>query len=70
MRLSFPANSSEITLEEAIVLMKRRTRKFVRRQANWFKPSDPNIHWFENNENAIDQISSFIQSNQDWMKIE
>jgi len=61
---------NKITLEEAIVLMKRRTRKFVRRQANWFKPSDPNIHWFENNENAIDQISSFIQSNQDWMKIE
>ena len=34
-----------LSLDEAIVLMKRRTRVFVRRQANWFKPSDPDIHW-------------------------
>ena len=25
--------------------MKRRTRAFVRRQANWFKPDDPGIVW-------------------------
>lgn len=37
----------EIGLEEAVVLIKRATRAFVRRQANWFKASDPNIHWFE-----------------------
>lgn len=35
-----------ISLEEAILLMKRRTRQFVRRQAAWFKPADPRIHWF------------------------
>jgi tRNA dimethylallyltransferase len=35
----------EITLDEAIALIKRNTRVYVRRQANWFKPSDPNIHW-------------------------
>jgi tRNA dimethylallyltransferase len=27
--------------------MKRATRVFVRRQANWFRQSDPNIHWFQ-----------------------
>ena len=36
----------EITLDEAIVLMKRRTRLFVRRQNAWFKPADPRIRWF------------------------
>lgn len=35
----------EISLEEAKTLIKRNTRKYVRRQANWFKPTDPEIHW-------------------------
>jgi tRNA dimethylallyltransferase len=36
----------ECALEEATAQIKRDTRQFVRRQANWFKPSDPAIHWF------------------------
>ncbi len=36
----------QITLDEAVALMKRLTRQFVRRQANWFKESDPAIYWF------------------------
>lgn len=36
----------EISLDEAIRLIKQRTRNFVRRQSNWFKTSDPQIHWF------------------------
>lgn len=36
----------KITLQEAIMLIKRQTRVFVRRQANWFKESDPQINWF------------------------
>lgn len=35
----------EISLEDALVLIKRNTRKYVRRQVNWFKPSDPEIQW-------------------------
>jgi len=35
----------EMSLEEAKTLIKRNTRKYVRRQANWFKPTDPEIHW-------------------------
>lgn len=35
----------EISLEDALTLIKRNTRKYVRRQVNWFKPSDPEIHW-------------------------
>ncbi len=37
---------NEITLDEVLVQMKRITRQFVRRQANWFKADDPNILWF------------------------
>ncbi|GEM_PF-21903 len=35
-----------ITLEEAVRRIQKRTRRFVRRQANWFKADDPRIHWF------------------------
>lgn len=36
----------ELSIEQAKVEMRRATRIFVRRQANWFKEDDPNIHWF------------------------
>ncbi len=39
--------SGQMSEEQARVQMKRITRVFVRRQANWFKESDPSIHWFE-----------------------
>ena len=35
----------QTSLEEAVLLIKRHTRQFVRRQANWFKENDPAIHW-------------------------
>ena len=37
----------EISLEQAKGLMKKNTRQLIRRQANWFKDSDPEIHWYE-----------------------
>ena len=37
----------EATLDEAVAQLRRDTRQFVRRQANWFKPADPAIHWFD-----------------------
>jgi len=52
-----------ITLEEAIVLMKRRTRNFVRRQANWFKMNDPLIHWFDVSSNQVGNIERLIIEN-------
>ena len=36
---------NKITLDEAVTLIRRNTRIYVRRQANWFKPTDPTIHW-------------------------
>jgi len=50
-----------ITLEEAVEHMKRATRTFVRRQANWFKPSDPEIHWFEIGEGSVDQLERTVR---------
>lgn len=46
----------EIDLEEAKVLMRKRTRQFVRRQTNWFKPSDPAIHWYSMQPNPIQDV--------------
>ncbi len=50
-----------ISLDEAIVLMKRRTRQFVRRQAAWFKPSDPRISWFNLQEDSIEEVIDAIR---------
>jgi len=44
----------ENTLDEAVVLMKRQTRIFVRRQGNWFKRDDPRIQWVEAGPGPVD----------------
>jgi tRNA dimethylallyltransferase len=59
--------SGKITLDEAIMLMKRRTRNFVRKQANWFKPEDPSIHWFQVNSYTTDEITEFVLG---WLRSE
>jgi len=38
--------AGKISEEEAKAQMRRSTRVFVRRQANWFKEDDPTIAWF------------------------
>ncbi len=53
----------ELSEEQAKVEMRRATRIFVRRQANWFKESDPNIHWFEaGGQDAVAQIEPVIRA--------
>ncbi len=37
----------EISLEQAVALVKQQTRRLVRQQANWFRPNDPRIAWLE-----------------------
>ncbi|MBL8055811.1 MAG: tRNA (adenosine(37)-N6)-dimethylallyltransferase MiaA [Anaerolineales bacterium] len=37
----------ECDLAEAVRRLRHDTRVFVRRQANWFKPADPDLHWWE-----------------------
>lgn len=57
--------AGRVTLEEAIMLVKRRTRQYVRRQANWFKANDPGIQWFNFSETIVDDLVSEIL---DWCK--
>ncbi len=53
------------TLEEAVADMRRLTRQFVRRQANWFKADDPDIEWNEVGQGLtgrlVDRIRSWLQ---------
>ena len=54
---------SEMTIEEAKTQMKRLTRIFVRRQANWFKETDPAIRWFEAGRDSVEEIENFARGN-------
>ena len=51
----------ELTLEQAKVEMRRVTRIFVRRQANWFKESDRDINWFKVKEGVDKEIEKNIR---------
>ncbi len=42
------------------MLIKRRTRIFVRRQANWFKENDPDIHWFQGSQDTMVEMEKLI----------
>jgi tRNA dimethylallyltransferase len=55
----------EISLEEAKVLMRKKTRNFIRKQTNWFKPDDPAIEWFEMEPDPIEEIHSSIYN---WLR--
>jgi tRNA dimethylallyltransferase len=52
----------DIRLSEAVERMKRCTRLFVRRQANWFKREDERIHWFRAEEGVADEILAHIRA--------
>jgi tRNA dimethylallyltransferase len=39
--------AGEIGLDEAIRLIKKETRRFIRQQYNWFRLDDPAVHWFD-----------------------
>ena len=51
----------KITLVEAVKITRRRTRQFVRRQANWFKSDDPSISWFEVSDQSSGEIETFLR---------
>jgi tRNA dimethylallyltransferase len=51
----------ELSEEQAKVEIRRATRVFVRRQANWFKESDPNIKWFQATDGVVKEIESYIR---------
>ncbi len=50
----------ELSLEEAIVLIKRHTRRFIRHQYAWFSLQDPRIHWFDMSEPCLEGIGDLV----------
>jgi tRNA dimethylallyltransferase len=52
----------EVSLEEAVALIKRHTRRFVRQQANWFREDDPTIVWFDASEPPFEAVLARMRS--------
>lgn len=56
----------EATLDEAVRLLKRDTRRFVHHQYSWFRPDDVRIHWFDMSvaryEDVRDSVAAFLNS--------
>jgi len=42
-----PYLAGEVPLETVVREIQRATRRFVRQQANWFRPGDARIHWLD-----------------------
>jgi len=61
-RESIRVANGEINEEMAKAEIRRATRVFVRRQANWFKETDPNIKWFRVEEGIVDGIAAYIRN--------
>ena len=55
--------NGQINVEQAKVEMRRATRVFVRRQANWFKDQDPAIQWFEAGQEGVAEMIEGIIRN-------
>jgi tRNA dimethylallyltransferase len=54
--------NGELSEEQARAEIRRATRIFVRRQANWFKETDPNIQWFRVENGVVDKIVGYIHN--------
>ena len=57
--------SGNLELDDAILEIRKLSRQFVRRQANWFKPGDPEIQWFDVVSGIEEQISEAIE---EWLR--
>jgi tRNA dimethylallyltransferase len=54
--------AGRMNVEQAKVEMRRMTRIFIRRQANWFKLTDPSIHWFDAGRTRVDEMEETIRT--------
>jgi len=61
-REMFAYLQGDIDLDTAVQMMKKRTRTFIRHQANWFKPDDRRIHWFDPTLVSVDDIEAEIRT--------
>ena len=49
------------SLEDAVQKIRRSTREFVRRQANWFNPDDPRIEWIEARPGVEAELEAWVR---------
>jgi len=61
-----PLLRGEATLAEVVQAVKRATRRFVRQQANWFRPDDSRIHWYgaapDPTDKLVELVSRFLDA--------
>ncbi|MBI4318628.1 MAG: tRNA (adenosine(37)-N6)-dimethylallyltransferase MiaA [Chloroflexi bacterium] len=50
----------EITLPQAIELIKFETHRFARQQFNWFRLGDPKIRWLQRGSDTLDRARSLV----------
>ena len=58
----FPVFEGKYSLEEAIRLIKRNTRRYAKRQLTWFR-KDPTVHWVDAGNEAdklIQQVTTYL----------
>jgi tRNA dimethylallyltransferase len=56
----------QLSSEQAKVEMRRATRMYVRRQANWFKENDANIRWFDaGQDDLVKVVEDFVR---EWLQ--
>ncbi|HEY75370.1 MAG TPA: tRNA (adenosine(37)-N6)-dimethylallyltransferase MiaA [Thermoflexia bacterium] len=56
-----PYFEGKATLEEVVTEIKRATRRLIRHQYNWFRLSDPRIHWFDVSRTPPETIEAFAR---------
>ncbi len=59
--------NGQLTMEEAVLRMKKLTHQFVRRQTNWFKENDSKIHWIGEEADSIASAVEIIQDRANWL---
>lgn len=52
----------EMSLEEAVRMLKRQTRRFARRQYAWFRPDAPGIRWFDVEVEPLEEMANLIDA--------
>jgi tRNA dimethylallyltransferase len=53
--------SGDVDLAEAVALIKKETRRFVRQQYNWFRLNDPDIHWFDLSQSSVEELVGLVE---------
>jgi tRNA dimethylallyltransferase len=57
-----PYLAGQVTLDEVVAEIKRATRRFIRHQYNWFRPSDPTIQWFDAADTSPAEIEAVVRA--------